>query len=117
MAAFGYSFLHRTGSSRALDDLARRPFRGILMESSLLDDAKREIEAAVAQGFSPSRVELPKTPGCRACSDGPASVTIFAARRDAARMSFRYCFAKVCVPCLAIGEAEEAMDRAIAEEV
>lgn len=85
------------------------------MLDSLLDEAKQEIGIAVSQGYSPARVELPKAAGCRACS-GPASVTIFAARKDAARMSFRYCFAKVCVPCLAIGEAEEAMSLAIAEE-
>lgn len=91
-------------------------FRGILMDGSLIEDAKREIEAAAAQGFSPARVDLPRTAGCRACAEGPASVMIFAARKDARRMSFRYCFAKVCVPCLAIGEAEEAMDLAIAEE-
>jgi hypothetical protein len=108
--------LNRTASSRVWDDRARPLFRGILMDGSLIEDAKREIEAAVSQGFSPARVDLPRASGCRACSEGPASVMVFAARRDAARMSFRYCFAKVCGPCLAIGEAEEALDHAIAEE-
>ena len=98
------------------DDRAPGTFRGILMDGSLIEEAKRENEAAVSQGFSPARVDLPRGPGCRACSEGPASVMVFAARRDAARMSFRYCFAKVCGPCLAIGEAEEALDLAIAEE-
>ncbi len=80
-------------------------------EDSLIEEAKQTLDEIVADGYSLRQVKFEPKKGCRICSidDGIRLTVIFFGRKIEENRRFLYCMAKVCLPCLAVGEAEEGL--------
>lgn len=79
-------------------------------EDSLIDEAKLTLDEFVAEGYSLRQVKFEPRKGCRICRIEDAHLTvIFAGKKVEATKVFLYCMSKVCIPCLALGEAEEML--------
>lgn len=80
-------------------------------EDSLIDEAKQTLDDLVSEGYSLRQVKFESKKGCRVCSaetEGRLTV-IFIGQKVAETKTFLYCMAKVCLPCLAVGEAEREL--------
>jgi hypothetical protein len=79
-------------------------------EDSLIDEARQTLDELVAEGYSLRQVKFEPQKGCRVCSAENVGLTvIFIGQKVAETKTFLYCMAKVCLPCLAVGEAEEGL--------
>lgn len=80
-------------------------------EDSLIDEAKQTLDQLTAEGYTLRQVKIDPRKGCRICrTEEQVHLTvIFAGKKISETKTFLYCMAKVCIPCLALGEAEESL--------
>ncbi len=80
-------------------------------DESLMEEAKQTLDQIVAEGYVLRQIKFEPMKGCRICqTDQPVRLTvIFAGTKIEEAKVFLYCMAKVCIPCLAVGEAEESL--------
>lgn len=79
-------------------------------DDGLIDEAKQTLDEILAEGYTLRQVRFEPRKGCRICRTEEAHLTvIFVGRKIAETKRFIYCMAKVCIPCLAVGEAEECL--------
>lgn len=80
-------------------------------DESLMEEAKQTLAEIVADGYVLRQIKFEPRKGCRICqTDEPVRLTvIFAGTKLEEAKVFLYCMAKVCIPCLAVGEAEESL--------
>ena len=79
-------------------------------EDALIDEARQTLDEIVAEGYSLRQVKFEPKKGCRVCpSENGRLTVVFVGQKVAETKTFLYCMAKVCLPCLAVGEAEEGL--------
>lgn len=88
-------------------------------EESLIDEAKQTLDEISGEGYWLKQVRFEPRRGCRICpgKEDAHLTVIFVGKRIEEKKLFLYCMAKVCIPCLALGEAEETLAMLMTEAV
>ena len=86
-------------------------------DDHLLNEAKQTLDELIAEGYTLRQVKLAPQKGCRICKfEQDLHLTvIFAGQKLIQKKLFLYCMAKVCIPCLALGEADEMLSQVMTE--
>lgn len=77
-------------------------------DDGLIEEARQTLDEILADGYTLKQVKFEPRKACRICKAEEAHLTvIFVGNKIPETKLFLYCMAKVCIPCLAVGEAEE----------